>query len=277
MRRLPPQLLVPNLQTLIELMPDHTEDLLSLIDQPLKIQLCPKSHTEFLICDYNRDGESFRSPWSNEYVPSLGLGSGIFPSEPLRKLEIDLNEAFSIYRQMYYEGSSLTSAYLWSLKDDDNVISETPKRQLISSFAAAILIKKTTEGNSKVEKGGWDAIHIFEITPLSENTESTDVRERKKTSWSYKLTTTVLLYLVTSNTEIEKVDLSGNISRRTNTTLSVTEDYDHIGNIGRSVEEMENKMRSLLQNIYFEKTRDVVNELRTTDPTKISRKIPLAE
>lgn len=273
MRRLPPQLLVPNLQTLIELMPDHTEDLLSLIDQPLKIQLCPKSHTEFLICDYNRDGESFRSPWSNEYVPPLESESGIFPSEPLRKLEIDLNEAFSIYRQMYYEGASLTSVYLWSLdNDNDNVISETPKRQLISSFAAAILVKKTTEGDSRVENGGWDAIHIFEITPLSENTDSTDVRERKKTLWSYKLTTTILLYLVTSNNGIEKVDLSGNISRRSSATLSVTEDYDHIGNIGRSVEEMENKMRSLLQDIYFGKTRDVVNELRTTDPAKISER-----
>ncbi len=36
----------------------------------------------------------------------------------------------------------------------------------------------------------------------------------------------------------------------------------HVCNIGRMVEEMELKLRTTLQTIYFGKTRDIVNELR---------------
>jgi len=38
--------------------------------------------------------------------------------------------------------------------------------------------------------------------------------------------------------------------------------HPHIANIGLMVEEMENKMRSTLNEIYFGKTKDIVNDLR---------------
>lgn len=37
----------------------------------------------------------------------------------------------------------------------------------------------------------------------------------------------------------------------------------HIANIGKMIEEQEMKMRNLLQEVYFAKTRDVVNDLRS--------------
>jgi capping protein beta len=40
----------------------------------------------------------------------------------------------------------------------------------------------------------------------------------------------------------------------------------HIANIGRMVEDMENKIRSTLNEIYFSKTRDIVNGLRSINP-----------
>jgi len=60
MRRLPPQHVEENLANLIELVPDLTEDLLSAIDQPLKIQRCKITGKDYLLCDYNRDGDSYR-------------------------------------------------------------------------------------------------------------------------------------------------------------------------------------------------------------------------
>ena len=36
----------------------------------------------------------------------------------------------------------------------------------------------------------------------------------------------------------------------------------HISNVGRMVEDMENRMRTSLNEIYFGKTKDVVNDLR---------------
>ena len=60
MRRLPPQKIERNLASLINIVPDLTEELLSAIDQPLKIRSCAKTGKEYLLCDYNRDGDSYR-------------------------------------------------------------------------------------------------------------------------------------------------------------------------------------------------------------------------
>lgn len=49
-----------NLAGLIAIAPDMAEDLLSAVDQPLKVQLCKTSGKEYLLCDYNRDGDSYR-------------------------------------------------------------------------------------------------------------------------------------------------------------------------------------------------------------------------
>jgi len=60
MRRLPPQNTEENLASLVTLLPDLTEDLLNSIDQPLKVQTCEKTGKEYLLCEYNRDSNSYR-------------------------------------------------------------------------------------------------------------------------------------------------------------------------------------------------------------------------
>ncbi len=69
--------------------------LLTLI-QPLEECIDPNLGREYLLCEYNRDEESYRSPWSNEYYPPLE--GGYFPSDDLRKLEIGANELLDAYR-----------------------------------------------------------------------------------------------------------------------------------------------------------------------------------
>lgn len=61
MRRLPPQNVEANLTKLLGLVnPDLADELLSAIDQPLKVRRCSKTGKDYLICDYNRDGDSYR-------------------------------------------------------------------------------------------------------------------------------------------------------------------------------------------------------------------------
>jgi len=96
MRRLPPSQIEDNLAGLLDLVPDLTEQLLSAVDQPLKIAHDSISKRDYLLVDYNRDGDSFRSPWSNKYDPPLD--DGATPSAELRKFEIQANEVFDIYR-----------------------------------------------------------------------------------------------------------------------------------------------------------------------------------
>ena len=111
------------------------------------------------------------------------------PSEWLRKLEIEMNEAFNQYREMYFEGGvrsvhserrfsnqNYSSVYLWDLDH---------------GFAGVILIKKTGD---TTPTGSWDSIHVFEC-------------KEKTRSASYKLTTTVMMWLQTNN----KVNLSQSI------------------------------------------------------------------
>src|SRR5438067_5604545 len=69
MRRLPPQQVEKNLSDLIDLVPNLSEELLAAVDQPLKVVRDRTVGKDYLLCDYNRDGDSYRSPWTNTYTP----------------------------------------------------------------------------------------------------------------------------------------------------------------------------------------------------------------
>lgn len=60
MRRLPPTRTEENVATLVDLCPDYAEDLLGSVDQPLQVKMDRATGREYLACDYNRDGESYR-------------------------------------------------------------------------------------------------------------------------------------------------------------------------------------------------------------------------
>ena len=98
--------------------------------------------------------------------------------------------------------------------------------------------------------GVWDSIHVFEAI------------ERGRTT-HYKLTSTVILSLSTTAGTLGNLDLSGNMTRQVEQDLAVDSDESHIANIGRLVEDMELKMRNLLQEVYFGKAKDVVGDLRS--------------
>ena len=102
---------------------------------------CKQTGRDYLLCDYNRDGDSYRSPWSNQFDPPLdeggaggigsggsneGAGEGAVPGERVRKMEVRANEAFDVYRELYYEGG-VSSVYFWNLDD---------------GFAGVVLLKK---------------------------------------------------------------------------------------------------------------------------------------
>ena len=78
MRRLPPQQVEKNLTDLIDLVPDLTEELLAAVDQPLKVVRDRTVGKDYLLCDYNRDGDSYRSPWTNVYYPPFDGKQEIF-------------------------------------------------------------------------------------------------------------------------------------------------------------------------------------------------------
>lgn len=245
MRRLPPQNTEENLAGLIDLVPSLCEDLLSSIDQPLKLAKDVEAGRDYLLCDYNRDGDSYRSPWSNKYDPPLEDDEGAKPSDKLRRLEIEANAAFDTYRDMYFEGG-VSSVYLWDLEDGK------------SGFAGCILIKKLGDGSKKI-KGCWDAVHVIEVT-------------EHRDKHIYKLTSTVMLWMQTNKTGSGTMQLGGSMTRQTEAEVSVSDNSPHIKQIGTMVEDMEIKMRSTLNDIYFGKTKDIINDLRSVAGLEDSKK-----
>jgi len=226
--------------------PDLCEDLLSSVDQPLKIARDKVLGKDYLLCDYNRDGDSYRSPWSNTYDPPLedDAYAPAMPTERLRKLEVDANAAFEQYLQMYFEGG-VSSVYLWDLEN---------------GFAGVILIKKAGDGSRKI-KGCWDSIHVVEVVEKSTGRGA-----------RYKLTSTAMLWLQTSKPGSGTMNLGGSLTRQLEQECPVSETSPHIANIGKMVEDMENKIRSTLNEIYFGKTRDIVNGLRSVNPLSDQQK-----
>lgn len=234
MRRLPPNKLEQNLNGLLNLIPDETDELLQRVDQPLTEMVDPDTGRMFLLSDYNRDGDSHRSPWSNKYHPSID--DGFLPTESIRKMEMEFNELFDEYRNLYFEGGT-SSVYLWDL---DN------------GFAGCFLIKKSVDGDKNATSGTWDSIHVVEA-----------IEGDNKSAATYKLTTTIILNMAVDSGDVGNTSLSGTLTRQTEMSANVSETKTHISNIGRMIEDMETDMRSNLNELYILKTREVINSLRT--------------
>ena len=92
----------------------------------LDVETDTSNGKEFLKHEYNRDGDSYRSPWSNVYFPE-SPDSTFFPSDSLRKLEQKANETFQLYVRMYYD-EALSSCYINDTEEP--------------GFKAAFLVKK---------------------------------------------------------------------------------------------------------------------------------------
>lgn len=253
LRRLSPRRVAENLSAICSLLQlenkeegeELAQDLLSSVDKPLEVQQCADSNKSYLCCDYNRDGDSYRSPYSNKYYPPTEDDESPFPSAALRRLEAKANESFEIYRDLYYEGAGLSSVYLWDT-------SEEGADSIKEGFAGVVLFKKVTDDGM----GKWDSIHVFEVEPES------------PTLATYKLTTSVILGLESSqNSSI--LSLAGNMTRQTETiqTLSTegeSLEWSHLTNLGQLVEKSETNIRNLLQDVYFDKLKDIMlKDLRT--------------
>jgi len=238
MRRMPPSRMEASLEELVDLAPDLTDDLLNTVDQPLQVAKDNQKNV-YLLCDYNRDADSYRSPWTNTYDPPLD--DGVMPPTHLRAIEVEANEVFKSYMTAYYE-SGASSVYCWELDSATN-------------FAACVLFKKDVDQKKRgLESGGWDAIHVIEVRPQGKEA-------------NYKLTSTIMLRISCDHSTVPgstgELKLSGSMTRQQEQKLawdgkSAT---SHLANMGRMIEDMENRMRDSLQDVYFGKTRSCVTQL----------------
>jgi capping protein beta len=151
----------------------------------------------------------------------------------------------------YFEGG-ISSVYLWDM-DDGFAGCVLLKKGMHHLDMATRILMDTAVSPTPKSTGSWDSIHVF------------DAQDRARTS-HYKLTSTVILSLGTDSESLGRLDLSGNMVRQVEADMAVEDDTSHVANIGKMVEDMELKMRNLLQEVYFGKAKDVVGDLRSIPP-----------
>jgi len=238
MRRMPPSSTENSVAGLLELVPAQTDELLTHVDQPLKIHKDPKAGKHYILCDYNRDGDSYRSPWSNEYYPPMQ--DGFLPNPKLRALEMQANKLFDVYRKMYFEEGSHSSAYFFETNEKND-----------KGFGACFLIHKEVQSSKSLKKGWWDSTHVFEVA------------EDKDSHFLYKLTTTVMISMVLQDDKIGNTDLSGLRTQQDARRLKFDEENPHVANMGKMLEDIELRIRNAIEGIYIQKTREVINGMRS--------------
>ena len=76
---------------------------------------------EFLKCEYNKDGDSYRSPWTNQYFPPFDPSEEqpTYPTGELLEMEVKANEVFNRYAKLYYDWDFHTSVYFFDTRLDN--------------------------------------------------------------------------------------------------------------------------------------------------------------
>ena len=165
------------------------------IDQPSEISGEDKLG-EFLKCEYNREGDSYRSNLSNKYYPAPEEGDEEelrFPSENIREMETAFNRLFKEYTRLYFGYGGLCSSYVWQLSDN-----------IEEGICVAVVIKNLVDSQKGIKGGFWDSSHLIVI--------NFDKNEDNELYAKYKLTTTVFFSASLSN-KVGEVDFSGSITK----------------------------------------------------------------
>ncbi|SPJ09021.1 F-actin-capping protein subunit beta, putative [Plasmodium sp. DRC-Itaito] len=235
---------------------DDTIKMLSRIDQnitnnilinkegSIKIKYDKEENKYYLGNMFNKEKDSYRSPYTNIYFPEQYINSYV-PPEHLRTLEILYNKIFDRYRKAYYM-NGLSSVYLLPHPIEDG-------------FVACFLIKKK-EIFDKETNIKWEATHLIQV-----NITNLKVH--------YQISCTI-------NFEIKKNDnliLSANINKALENSKKISDiylfkdQYFHMENMGYLIECMENSLRKSIEYIYILKIQDMLNSIKSynfTHPIK---------
>jgi len=222
--------------------PEAIQELMqTYLDFPLKSAEDPKNNKQFLLCEFNRHLESYRSPFSsNTYVPSLAGGDNPRISDYILTFEAHANEVWERYTQLYYGKDAIGSVYAKPIATG-------------SSLMVCFLVKKDVEDDSRLAKGQWNSGHIVQIGKII------------KGSAKYKIRSMITVTMDPSN----ETCISAQITRETEETHDVSEEENqasHLTNVGKMIESIEIDLRSNLGSVNIPKTKQVVCDMRQVAP-----------
>ena len=202
----------------------------------------------FIESEYNRDGESYRSPWSNTYFPPIDSNK-LLPKE-LRDLEEKINQLIKLYLKIYYSEDAISSAYI-TYQDES----------ISNGFSCSVFIKSKVNNSPYLKDDSYlESTNIISVKFVRERS---DEPNKEKIKVNYR-TNTIFLF------KLELKDLDGGIYNGTknceckkSTYISNYFDFEtHLKYIGKSIEENEGNLRLKLDKIYLEKNNYITEEIR---------------
>lgn len=207
---------------------------------PLKIYSDESKNIEsFIISDYNRIENSYRSPHTNEFYPTVNVAK--YPPEELRVIERDFGRLLKEYSKLYYNDNSISSVYSWDYGDS-----------ISNGFGLCALIysEDTKRGNI------MNSTNVFNIKFSSEIVKNT-----KFLKALYKLTSTMTIYLKINDTTYVTSSLTKSLED--SIYLNDYLDYaSHFEKIGKMIESLENSLRIELELVHLTKVKDIIGKLK---------------
>ena len=198
---------------------DLLNEFLQKIDQPAEFN-DKDIKGKFLNCEFNRDGDSYRSNISNTYYPKPESKEDQdalrYPVKELRDFEVILNKAFKEYTKLYYGQNAVCSCFVWELDKPDEINSsnyndydnnnnneqnKNSNNIFNNGICVGIVIKNQVDGTININGGCWDSSNLI-VIKFRKN-------ENNKIEAVYTLTTTVMFNVVLNNKDIDNIGFSG--------------------------------------------------------------------
>ena len=202
----------------------------------------------FIESEYNKDGDSYRSPWSNKYFPQKESNK-LLPNE-LRELEQRINQLIKTYLKIYYSEDAISSAYI--MFQDESIS---------NGFLCCVFIKSSVNNSEYLKDESFlESTNLISVKFMRERSDTPN-KERIKVI--YKASTIFLYKLKLKN--LENCEFNGTKSCDCLKTTYINNYFDyekHLRYIGKSIEENEGNLRLKLDKIYFEKNNYICKEIR---------------
>jgi capping protein beta len=246
-RKLPPSQIPKNIAALSQIIDDEEmeDEIVQRIDQPLGVISDSNKGVDFLKCEYNRDGDCWRSPYCNEYFPQPhgdDMSDAFYPSGSLLEMEQKGNVMIKEYAGLYF-ANPIANVYFFETTD--------------SGFGACYLIKNDLENEKGVNEGQWHSIHSFTVD------------ENITGKHTYTLVSTVFLKLGLEGATFGSLNVCGTSTKKSEQNHPKTDNTtEHLIRLGKMLEKNEGYLRDELDSVYVGKSKQIINTGRIPDSYK---------
>ena len=108
-----------------------------------------------------------------------------------------------------------------------------------------------TENKYEIKKGTWDAIHVV--------TTNVDSNQKAK----YRVNSSIFFIMTANNPVQGEIDVAGNVNRVKEDYVAIDPKVDiqkfHLKNIGKLIEANESEIRSEMNGIFINKSKQIIN------------------